>query len=340
MAAEYFRIHGRLIDAQGHPLDTPLRRQLASAPGCGNPLYLRTILEELRQFGDFERLPAQVAKYLKAETPKELFLAVLKRWQQDFDSRSTNAENFDLTRRALTHLWTAREGLSESEWLDLLGMDRNPTSDADPLPRAFWTPLFLALEPHLSQRSGLFAFGHDFLRQAVEKAYISTPELQKSAHLALVDYFERHQHQKQMTPRKAAEWPFQLHAAEAWDRLEACLTDIPLFLNLFNNRTKWELTGYWLPLREKGIDMGNSYIEAFHQYLLIPQSHPYYTVAGEMGHFLLDNGLFSPAKSLLCFAVEESERALGADHSETLTNVHDLAATLSLSGEHDEALAV
>jgi hypothetical protein len=37
-----------------------------------------------------------------------------------------------------------------------------------------------------------------------------------------------------MTPHKAAEWPHQLHAAEAWGRLEACLTDIPLFLALHN----------------------------------------------------------------------------------------------------------
>ena len=120
------------------------------------------------------------------------------------------------------------------------------------------------MEPHLSQRAGLFAFGHDFLRQAVEAAFVPSEDLQKAAHLAVADYFERHPHQQEMTPRKAAEWPYQLHAAEAWDRLEACLTDIPLFLALYNDKTKWELTGYWHPLRRaSGATWGGCYAAAY-----------------------------------------------------------------------------
>ncbi len=187
MVAEYLRQIGRFVDARGRPIETPLRRQIVAAPGSRNPLFLRTVLEELRQFGSFERLPARVAHYLEARDPKELFLRVIRRWQEDFDGRDHDGRDRDLVRRALTHLWAARQGLSEPEWLELLGSDLGSES----LPRALWSPLFLALEPHLSQRAGLFAYGHDFLRQAVEQTWLTQPDAQRAARLAIADYFER-----------------------------------------------------------------------------------------------------------------------------------------------------
>ena len=105
------------------------------------------------------------------------------------------------------------------------------------------------MEPHLAHRSGLYAFGHDFLRRAVQNEFLPSEEAGHTAHLALADYFEQ---QAGITPRKATEWPWQLHAAGAWGRLEACLTHKDLFLALYNDRTKWDLTGYWHPLRERG----------------------------------------------------------------------------------------
>ena len=123
MAAEYLRQIGRFVDADGRPIETPLRRRIVAAPGSRNPLFLRTVLEELRQFGSFEKLPDRVAHYLEAADPKELFLRVIRRWQEDFDGRDPEGRDRDLVRRALTRLWAARQGLSESEWLDLLGAD-------------------------------------------------------------------------------------------------------------------------------------------------------------------------------------------------------------------------
>ena len=126
MVGEYLKIHART-------LESALRRQLVDAPGSRNPLFLRTVLEELRQFGSFEKLPERVGHYLEAADPPELFRRVVRRWQEDFDGNDSWNEQpkLDLVRRALTHLWAARQGLSEPEWLDLLG------TQGEPLPRAF-----------------------------------------------------------------------------------------------------------------------------------------------------------------------------------------------------------
>jgi tetratricopeptide (TPR) repeat protein len=338
MVSAYLGIHARNLDEK-------LRQELITAPGTKNPLFLRTVLEELRQFGSFEKLPDQVRHYLEAENPKELFLRVIRRLQTDFDGKNPKKEKerIDLVRRGLTHLWAAREGLSESEWLDLLGTKSNSDGDADssslhpspftflPLPRAHWTPLFLALEPHLSQRSGLFAFGHDFIRQAVETAFLSVPEDRKAAHIAVADFFGS---QEEMTPRKAAEWPWQLHAAEAWYRLEACLTDIPLFLALCDDKTQWELTGYWHPLRVIGRDLGVSYTDAYRQWIESPANAADHLAPHQLGYFLMANGLYAPAEPLLRRALEARERALGPEHPYTLKSMNNLGVLLVRKGDN------
>jgi nephrocystin-3 len=315
----------RMIEAFfGHyrkTLRSDLSRQLAGASGAANPLFLRTVLEELRQFGSFEQLPERVAYYLEARSPEELFGRVLRRWQEDFSN--------DLVRHALRHLWAARQGLSESEWLELLGTGKQA------LPRQTFTPLFLAIEPHLAQRSGLWAFGHDFLRQAVKAEYLSSEEECNSAHLALADYFE---HQADMTSRKTAEWPWQLHAAKSWGRLETCLTDKDLFLALFKERTQWELTGYWHPLRERGILLGERYVRAFEGWLEADSTLAEdYNLPGLLGSFLRDNGCYPEAVPLFRRAIEGRERVLGKDHPDTLTSVNNLAVLLHYKGDYAAA---
>jgi len=188
-----------------------LRQQIAAAPGAANPLFLRTVLEELRQFGRFEQLPAEVARYLEATTPAQLFRLVIRRWQQDFDSGRA------LVRRALRHLWAARQGLDETEWLELLADEKGA------MDRQTWRPLFLALEPHLAQRAGLFAFGHDFLRQAVRGELLGDAADARAAHLALADYFEPQPN----TLRTTTELPWLLRQAEARDRLRSRYRPFP-----------------------------------------------------------------------------------------------------------------
>lgn len=237
MVAEYLRQIGRFVDAEGRPIKTPLRRQIVAAPGSRNPLFLRTVLEELRQFGSFEKLPARVAHYLEARDPKELFLRVIRRWQEDFDGWDPEGRDSDLVRRALTSLWAARQGLSEPEWLDLLG------DGSHALPHALWSPIYLALEPHLSQRASLFTFGHDFLRQAVESIFLETAEQKKEAHYAIADYFIKNP----ANHRSTAELPWQLLQIGEIEQLRRCLLDL-CRVSFFRPQ---EYVGYWISLGEE-----------------------------------------------------------------------------------------
>ena len=342
MVSEYLTIHARALASE-------LRHELLTAPGAKNPLYLRTVLEELRQFGSFEQLPQRVRHYLEADNPKELFLRVVARWQEDFDGKDPEEDKpkIDLVRRALTYLWAARQGLSEPEWLDLLGMpsrtfDNAPvnsepsTINSAALPRALWTPFFLSLEPHLSQRAGLYAFGHDFLRQAVETTFVPSDDLQQTAHLSLADYFE---HQP-AGPRWIDELPWQLNQAAAWTKLRDCLTDMTMFEELIK-RDEHELHAYWLSIGNR-FDMAEAYWESLERWRKAhPRDPMIVTMLNSVGRFMYQVvGRLASAKSFIRKALEIWERAEGIEKPDFAPALINLGAICKAEGKYQEAEAL
>lgn len=305
-------------------LDPKLRRLLIEAKGSRNSLFLRTVLEELRQFGSFEKLPARLSHYLDADDPLELFRRVIRRWQEDFDAGK------DLTRRTLCHLWAARKGLSESECLDLLG-------DGDALPRAVWTPLFLAMESHLCDQVGLLAFAHDFLRQATASEFLPTDVDRRNAHRVLAEYFGA---RTEIGLRKYVEWPWQLQEAEQWDRLQKALSDRQLFETLFEDQVDGGLGAYWLRLREArpSLQMGRHYSDAFTAWLEEEREPERIKLLAErLGRFLQASGLYEESEPLLRRALALCEQVHGPDSIEFSVSLNVLATILHDTNRLTEA---
>jgi hypothetical protein len=210
-------------------LGPALRGRLASSPQCANPLYLRALLDELRLWGEHETLAAQIDHYLAAQSVDSLYELILARYEADYER-----DRPGLARDAFSLLWAARRGLSESELLDLLGTDDGP------LPRAYWSPLYLAAESSLTSRSGLLGFFHDYLRTAVEHRYVSDERASQSAHLRIADYFAT----RELGPRKIDELPWQLARASAWQRLADLLAGLP-FLRAAWQANEFEVRAAW-----------------------------------------------------------------------------------------------
>ena len=165
---------------------------------------------------------------------------------------------------------------------------------------------------------------------------------QRAAHLAVADYFERHVAQREMTPRKAAEWPEQLHLAQFWDRLQACLTHIPLFLALYNDKSKWDLTRYWIPLRERGKDMGGCYRDSYARWAAIPANTVDAYAPALLGLFLHENAIYTEAEPLMRRMVEiflKFTGATGHPHPHLNAAVSNYASLLAAMGQSREQIA-
>jgi hypothetical protein len=210
--------------------------RIARAEPSSNPLYLRALLDELRVFGVYEHLDQRIQHYLSAQSVAELYDKILERYEQDYEDQRPG-----LVREAMSLIWVSRRGLSEVELLDLLGKDDGP------LPRAHWSPLHLAAESSLVNRSGLLNFSHDYLRQAVKHRYIPNKIEKLSLHLRLADYFEL----RGSSRRRLDELPWQLNAGEFWERLFNVLSEPFFFAELWEYR-EYDVMTYWRRLEEHG----------------------------------------------------------------------------------------
>ncbi len=203
-------------------LQRDLAARVLAHPLAGNPLFLRTLAEELRLFGVHEQLTERLSHYLESQTVDDLFERVLARVEGDCGTRAV--------RTVMTGLWASRAGLTEKEILDFAR-----------LKPAHWAPIRHALDDSLLDAGGRITFAHDYLRIAVGDRYLAGDGQVHAVHRALARWFS---HQP-ADARRAEEEPWQWRAAGDWRRLRLCLADPHLFDVLQAQRPKPEILGYW-----------------------------------------------------------------------------------------------
>lgn len=172
-----------------------LVRRIALDVKCAHPLFLRTLLEELRLFGEHERVQSHINQLLGATGTEDLFQRVLQRLEHDYSE--------PLVREVMCLLSCSRHGLSENDLGDLVEVGRMKLA---------W--LLVGLDYHLVSRDGVLTFFHDYLRRAVHKRYLPTEEARGTYYERLAEHFE----QSELTLRSSLEL---LHALERLGRREA-----------------------------------------------------------------------------------------------------------------------
>ncbi len=187
-------------------------KRIAEDAKCSHPLFLRTLLEELRLHGRHENLGQAVTTLLATTGTEDLFQRVLERLEDDYSQKTV--------REVLAFLWCSRGGLTEEELAELTGIGRLNLST-----------LLLGLDYHLVRRDGVLTFFHDYLRRAVEKRYLRQSSMRADRYGQLAEYFER----TEVTLRSTLEL---LHALETLgDRrgLDGVLSRIDRFTGLWKS---------------------------------------------------------------------------------------------------------
>jgi tetratricopeptide (TPR) repeat protein len=305
---------------------------IASAPHTGNPLYLRTLLEELRVFGIHEQLPARIGHYLAAPTLPALFALVLARWEADYER-----DRPGLVGQAMRLLWAARRGLSEGELLDLLGTGGNP------LPRAHWAPLHDAAWESLAGPSGLLGFSHGALRDAVASRYLATADDRRLAHAALARYFATAAH----GVRRAEELPWHQADAGEWEALAATLSDLELVSDVCRHDAqswlddrRYEWSRLWRRLGDRA-DPEALYDRALQTFLQRKgHSHETRVVAEVVGLLLEALGRFRGSTSAFRVATDITYSLSGPGSSMFVNSLNSLASQYKQQGRLREATAL
>ena len=306
---------GKYLSQYAKTISPDRAARVASAEQTANPLYLRALLDELRLFGIHEQLDERIAYYLAAETIPDLYAKILARYEEDYER-----ERKGLVRDAMTFLWAARRGLSESELLDLLG------SNGIPLPHVHWSLLYLAAEHSLVNRSGLLGFFHSFLCEAVELRYLSNEKAKNNAHLCLADYFEN----RDLDERKIAELPWQLSKARAWQRLYNLLSDLSFFASAWN-ADDFEVKAFWTEVENNS---PFRMLNAYRSVLEAPKDYDEYI--WNLAFLLHETGHWTEALSLRTYIVD---RVRGTENRVDLAGaLCNQALILKYRGDLDRAI--
>ena len=304
-------------------LDARRLDRLVAAPAAANPLYLKILLDELRVTGTYDRLDERLNEYLSSPEIPALLQQVLARYRRDYER-----DRPGLVCEALGLIWAARRGLSEAELLRLLKPANLPQ-----LPLAIWSPLRAALEEGLVDRGGILNFAHDFLRSAVEAAFVPDKDRRNELRLQLADDFE----QQPISARSCDELPWLLRQTESLVRLRACLLDVDRFLEIFK-RDQEELRRYWVVLGEERT-MGGPYLASFEEWSKRPalEDSRISLAANELAYFLNVAALFAEAEPLYRRALAIREQSLGPDHPNVAIALNNLAGLLKDTNRLAEA---
>ena len=300
-----------------------------SHPLSSNPLFMRTIAEEMRLFGVHEELKERLDHYLGSKSIDDLFELVLARVEENLGKK--------IVRRAMESIWGSRSGLTEEEILGLAG-----------LKPATWAPIRYALDEALVESGGRLNFAHDYMRIAISDRYLagnnelvddnqSAEALKRcrAVHARLAAWFET----RPVDARAAEEVPWQWRKAKDWERLKASLTQKDMFEAVYESRSNEELLSYWLDLEKNaGADLERDYERAWKQWRLDEESKETGDLASALEGFLAFAGRygdFSERLARLSLAIDEN--ILGPEHPSTGTSLNNLGVMLRDLGRLDQS---
>ena len=220
LLVEYLKKYNKILPAN-------LLQKILNHTLVDNPLFLKSLAEELRLFGQHDTLEKQLDGYLNSKSIDDLFQHIIKRVEIDCDKT--------IVKQCLQTLWCSRAGLSEKEILKI-----------NTITPSKWAQIRNALDEALIDSNGRINFAHDYIKLAIKKRYLNSSKLEKTAHKNLALWFQA----QPADARRLEEEPYQWQQAEAWISLKNCLVHKEVFF-VKPYQEDQALFNYWLTLQEK-----------------------------------------------------------------------------------------
>lgn len=280
---------------------------------AGNPLFLRTVLDELRVSATYHDFDARLDYYLAAPSLIDLFDRVLHRLEGDCTR--------DVVANVCVLLWASRAGLEEPELISLSG--------ATPLQ---WSA-FAVQTQGLIDAAARVAFASPVMREAARRRYLTSAGIERGVRRTLAARFAA----GGPTVRGAEEVPWQLRHAESWPDLERLLLDMD-WLPALLDRGDEELLEHWLPLQQRGRDPA-ALLTAAWRTRFAGQPTPERVALGKrLARFLRFAGAQGQAGyDFHAMLADEARQALGPRHPDTLRIERTLSEVLLAQGRVRDA---
>ncbi len=218
-------------------------RSIATDYKCGHPLFLKTLLEELRLVGRHEDLQLLIDDYLSATGTEDLFQKMLSRIEEDHGARAV--------RDVLSLMWGSRTGLDETELSDITALSRLKLAT-----------MLAGFDYHIVRKEGRLTFFHDYLRRAISQRYAADERSRNRIHQRLASFFESQVPTERSTLERLSHYEQSGDYASMLQLLEN-----PTLLQLmYKSRSPDSIYVCWARLREMGHDPETVYRESIERY--------------------------------------------------------------------------
>lgn len=184
---------------------------------CENTLVLRTFLDELINWGIYEKLDQRIDFYLGKQTRDDFYDKLLESYESEFGKV--------FVRNILVGILLSKDGLSENAIINIF--------DLKPL---LWSQFFCAFRRNFVICNGLINFSHIHIHNAVKRNYKG---VEKEYRTRLYNWFKVDKSSQSIT-----EVPYQLYHLQQDDLLYNNLMSLETFAHMFESDLSW-FRIYW-----------------------------------------------------------------------------------------------
>lgn len=258
------------LNRYGKKLDEKKLLNIAKSTQSSNPMFLILLLDELRISAVHDTIDKKLTEYLRSDDISALLKKIFLRYQSDYER-----DRVDLVKDTLRFIYGAKEGLAEYELLELLGEEGQ-----NQLPFSLWSPIRAALEGMLVEKSGIYNFSHQYIRQAVEDLFLPDIDCKDDTRIILAEYFEKAAN----TRRTSSELMWLLCETEQYQKLKNVLLDIDRFMVTDEE----EIYLYWQRIGPS--DVGIMYKKSWEEWRNKNEISDIDLFAAKLGLFLANRG--------------------------------------------------
>eukprot|EP00794_Sanderia_malayensis_P004721 gene4721-5344_t len=265
-----------------------------------NPMYLTLLTKQLESCNSYQEISSEIAKLHKTTDISDFYLIVIEELESKYGRETI--------RNVLTHIFLARNGLGESEIIQLFR-----------IPWLVWVDIQKELvhKKICTSLSGFLSLSNQQIRVAVEKYYAL---YDRETHVVtirqnLIRFFQAKNVPGQVPFRVADELPWLLVKAGQLQALKDVIGTMCIFVRLYRKGRCAELIGYWQLFDQDLSKMATCYYD----FIKFMENDPNFAPKTPMlydtlGRFLRELGMLSQALRPLERSLELKESSLDPDH--------------------------
>jgi len=222
LVTNYLHLYGKKLT------DQQVER-IATDKQCENTLVLKTLLDELINFGVYEKLDERIEYYLSQDTIEDFYQVLLHSYENEFGK--------EFVKHILSLVAVSRNGLSEDEISSIIKCNQIE-----------WSQFYCSFSSHLITRNGLISYSHGYIQEAIKNRYLNNTNWEYICRTEIINKLK-----EDSNIRSYTELPFQYEAMDDFDSLYRLISIFDVFKFQYNNYA-YDLARYWRKLIDLGYD--------------------------------------------------------------------------------------